>query len=74
MIFDDENGDFPILANLYFTVETEDLGSAQNVGTVSANPSAGVASIKVYLTSSGPGDALASSSSAEHPVVTLNPL
>lgn len=39
-----------------------DLGSAQNIGTVSANPSAGVASIKVYLTSSGPGEALASSS------------
>eukprot|EP00438_Fugacium_kawagutii_P031534 Skav224987 [mRNA] locus=scaffold560:259855:263859:- [translate_table: standard] len=38
-----------------------DLGSAQDVGTVSATPSAGVASIKVYLTSSGPGEALAPS-------------
>jgi len=39
-----------------------DLGSAQNVGTVSASPSPGVASIKVYLTSTGPDDALAASS------------
>ncbi|CAK9005468.1 Uncharacterized protein SCF082_LOCUS8610 [Durusdinium trenchii] len=37
-----------------------DLGSAQDVGTVSAIPSAGVARIKVYLTNTGPEDPLAS--------------